>query len=104
MNKPKTTNKNKTKSRAKNKALKLRAAMELTQEDFAHMLQVSFTTVSRWENGHTEPTGIGGTLLELLDQARDHAEDALITQELRDATTQADVVRILALLGRGISV
>lgn len=34
----------------------LRAAMNVSQEDFAKMLGVAAVSVSRWENGHTKPT------------------------------------------------
>ncbi len=36
----------------------LRAAMNVSQEDFAKLLGVSSVTVSRWENGHVKPTKI----------------------------------------------
>ncbi len=36
----------------------LRAAMNVSQEDFAKLLGVSSVTVSRWENGHAKPTKI----------------------------------------------
>lgn len=34
----------------------VRAQLGLSQEDFAHALGVSFTTVNRWENGKTSPS------------------------------------------------
>lgn len=34
----------------------LRAAMNVSQEDFAKLLGVAAVTVSRWENGHVKPT------------------------------------------------
>lgn len=34
----------------------LRAAMNVSQEDFAKILGVSAVSVSRWENGHSKPT------------------------------------------------
>lgn len=34
----------------------LRAAMNVSQEDFAKMLGVATVSVSRWENGHSKPT------------------------------------------------
>ena len=39
------------------KALKrLRAKLDLSQEDLAKILNVSFMSVNRWENGKHEPT------------------------------------------------
>jgi putative transcriptional regulator len=31
-----------------------------TQEDLAHDLNVTFSTVSRWENGHVRPSNLAG--------------------------------------------
>lgn len=87
----------------KSKASKLREGFGLTQEDFAHMLHVSFTTVNRWENGHAEPTGLGGTLLELLSRAQDHAPSEKIADELHGAKTREDVIERLALLSQQVT-
>lgn len=38
--------------------LRLRAKLNISQEELGKMLDVSFTTVNRWENGHFEPTKI----------------------------------------------
>jgi putative transcriptional regulator len=34
----------------------VRAALNLSQEDLAHAIGVSFATVNRWENGKTLPS------------------------------------------------
>lgn len=34
----------------------IRIQSGVTQEQFAHELSVSFSTISRWENGHTSPS------------------------------------------------
>ena len=34
----------------------LRKKMNLSQEEFAKVLGVSFSSINRWENGHHEPT------------------------------------------------
>lgn len=34
----------------------IRTKLGLTQEDLAHKLNVSFSTVNRWEQGHTKPS------------------------------------------------
>jgi len=38
--------------------LRLRAKLNISQKELGKMLDVSFTTVNRWENGHFEPTKI----------------------------------------------
>jgi putative transcriptional regulator len=35
---------------------RIRMRLEISQEDLAHALGVSFATVNRWENGKTEPS------------------------------------------------
>jgi DNA-binding transcriptional regulator YiaG len=44
--------------------LKIREALDLTQEEFARRLGVIVTTVSRWENGHVTPRGLSIRALE----------------------------------------
>ena len=34
----------------------IRTELNLTQEQFARELNVSYSTLSRWENGHTAPS------------------------------------------------
>jgi DNA-binding transcriptional regulator YiaG len=34
----------------------VRRQLSLSQEDLAHHLGVSYTTVNRWENGHSRPS------------------------------------------------
>jgi ribosome-binding protein aMBF1 (putative translation factor) len=45
---------------------KLRAKLNLSQQDLAKMLGVAFTSVNRWENGHHEPTIIAKEKLKEL--------------------------------------
>lgn len=42
----------------------VRTALNLSQEDLAHALGVSFATVNRWENGKTEPSKMALTLFK----------------------------------------
>lgn len=35
---------------------KIRAELNITQEQLAHELSISFSTLNRWENGHTTPS------------------------------------------------
>ena len=45
---------------------KLRAKLNISQQELADMLGVSFPSVNRWENGHYEPTIIAKVKLEEL--------------------------------------
>ena len=36
--------------------LKLRVKLNLSQQEMAKLLNVSFPSISRWENGHNDPT------------------------------------------------
>jgi DNA-binding transcriptional regulator YiaG len=46
----------------------LRQRMQLTQEDFAHLIGVTFSTVNRWENGKSTPNRIASRLLVGLEK------------------------------------
>ena len=41
-----------------------------TQEDLAHDLSVTFSTVSRWENGHVRPSKLAWRALQRLADER----------------------------------
>lgn len=43
----------------------LRQEMELTQEEFAQKCGVVFSTVNRWEKGHTRPSPMALKLISL---------------------------------------
>lgn len=38
--------------------VELRAKLNISQHELADLLEVSYPSVSRWENGHFEPTKI----------------------------------------------
>ena len=49
--------------------LQLRGKMNISQEELSRLLNVSFTSVNRWENGHYEPTKLAKLKLkELFDK------------------------------------
>ena len=46
----------------------LREDMNMTQEDFAHEIGVTYATVNRWENGRTTPNKVAQKVLMLLEK------------------------------------
>ncbi len=44
----------------------IRQYLKLSQEELAHKLGVSFTSVNRWENGQTKPSKLARKQLEAL--------------------------------------
>ena len=48
----------------------LRKNLGLTQEEFAHAVAVTFSTVNRWENGHAKPSKLARRAIEQLDVSR----------------------------------
>jgi putative transcriptional regulator len=55
----------------------LRRRLKMTQEEFAHAIGVTVSTVNRWENGHIEPSRLARKAMEgLLAQAPPSADFA----------------------------
>jgi transcriptional regulator with XRE-family HTH domain len=46
---------------------KIRRALGFTQEEFARVLWVTYTTLNRWEAGRAAPTGMHLRILKLLE-------------------------------------
>jgi len=44
----------------------LRVRLGMTQEEFAHAVSVTFSTVNRWENGHAKPSKLARRAIEAL--------------------------------------
>jgi DNA-binding XRE family transcriptional regulator len=44
----------------------LRRRLSMTQEEFAHAIGVTVSTVNRWENGHIEPSRLARKAMESL--------------------------------------
>ncbi len=42
----------------------LRRRLHMTQEEFAHAIGVTVSTVNRWENGHIEPSRLARRAIE----------------------------------------
>ena len=47
----------------------IRQRLGMTQEDFAHALAVTASTVNRWENDHTAPSRLARRAIETLVQS-----------------------------------
>jgi transcriptional regulator with XRE-family HTH domain len=47
----------------------IRTKLELSQEQMARLLSVSFASVNRWEGGHSSPTGPTADLYHAMDAA-----------------------------------
>jgi len=44
----------------------LRRRLNMTQEEFAHAIGVTVSTVNRWENGHIEPSRLARKAMETM--------------------------------------
>ena len=53
----------------KRKILEVRTKLELSQEGMARLLDVSFASVNRWEQGHSNPGGMVEEVYRALDAA-----------------------------------
>jgi len=58
----------------------LRQRLSMTQEEFAHAIGVTVSTVNRWENGHIEPSRLARKAMQGL------AAQAAIPMDLEAAT------------------
>lgn len=54
--------------------------LNITQEQLARELNISFSTINRWENGHTSPSKLAK--MRLLEFCSRKNVDANITSEL----------------------
>ena len=55
----------------------LRQRLGMTQEEFARRIQVTLSTVNRWENGHAAPSHLAWRAIEDLAK-RQGADDELL--------------------------
>lgn len=55
--------------------VELRAKLNISQQELAKILNVSFLSVNRWENGHHEPTKIVKLKLDKLLKENRIGED-----------------------------
>jgi DNA-binding transcriptional regulator YiaG len=54
----------------------LRKRLNMTQEEFAHAIGVTVSTVNRWENGHITPSRLARRAMESLLQQAIQASNA----------------------------
>lgn len=62
----------------------LRSQVNLTQQDFASLLSLSFVSVNRWENAHAHATDLSLVLLTLLQRALHAHQSSEVIQRLRE--------------------
>jgi putative transcriptional regulator len=62
----------------------LRRQLNLSQEQFAGRLGVSFKTVNRWENGHTTPSPMALKLIAALIEDMDQSNGLLVNQSFQE--------------------
>lgn len=53
----------------------IRQQLGLSQEELAHKLGVSFTSVNRWENGQTKPSKLARKQIDLLSKKTEKLKD-----------------------------
>jgi DNA-binding transcriptional regulator YiaG len=55
----------------------LRQKLGMTQEEFAHEIAVTVSTVNRWENAHAEPSKLAWKAIQDLARKRGVTDDVL---------------------------
>ncbi len=53
----------------------IRLALGFSQEELAHKLGVSFTSVNRWENGQTKPSKLARRQIDILCKKSEKLKD-----------------------------
>ena len=64
-----------TDENAGNLVRSLRQKLGMTQEEFAHEIAVTVSTVNRWENSHAEPSKLAWKAIHDLARKRGVTED-----------------------------
>jgi DNA-binding transcriptional regulator YiaG len=60
----------------------LRQKLGMTQEEFAHEIAVTVSTVNRWENAHAEPSKLAWKAIQDLARKRGLSDDLLRRADL----------------------
>lgn len=58
----------------------IRKQLDFTQEHFARELNISFSTINRWENGRTTPSALAKK--QILDYCKNKCVDNSVIEEL----------------------
>lgn len=61
--------------------LEIRKKLNITQEQLAQELSISFSTVNRWENGHTSPSKLAR--MRLIEFCNENSVDTHIVSKLK---------------------
>jgi transcriptional regulator with XRE-family HTH domain len=79
---------------------RLRSKLGLTQEEFAHAIAVTVSTVNRWENDHTAPSKLAWKVIRELARKRGLADDlqpgAPARKRRRETTSPSSFLRAAA--------
>ena len=62
---------------------KIRSQLKMTQEQFARELDISFSTINRWENGHTVPSKLAKVRLLEFYKFNFWTREALVVQSYK---------------------
>jgi putative transcriptional regulator len=74
----------------------LRVKLDMTQEEFAHALGITVSTVNRWENGHSEPSKLARASIVGLASKRGVTIDAGTLELPRPAQEQPTAFQAFA--------
>ncbi len=67
---------------------KLRLKLQMTQEEFAHSLGITVSTVNRWENGHSEPSKLArASIVGLAEKRGVTVDPTTLAMQLPPAST-----------------
>jgi DNA-binding transcriptional regulator YiaG len=82
-------------------ATELRKILDITQQEFATLLGLSTTTVSRWERDQHMPDDEKHVYLELLVRSLEKNKPQKIVASLRDNYSSTDAERMIRLVHLG---
>ena len=76
----------------------LRLQRQMTQEELAHHLRVTFSTVNRWENGKSRPSHLAAHALDTLALASANVAQCLSAHDMPGGTkNERELARMAAI-------